>query len=306
MKNFTALCRMSQHELKSYMEAYLEEYGYEPINEDGFLYAKGDIPVLLIAHMDTVHKMSCTEIKEVDGKISSPQGIGGDDRCGAFIIAEIIKELQCSVLLCEEEEVGCIGARKFRNTEYINDLDVNYMVEFDRKGNKDAVFYRCDNPEFTEFVTSTTGFEKAYGSYSDISVVAPAAGIAAVNLSSGYYNAHTTDEYVIYKEMLNTIDAAKKLILTESEPFEYIEQKYVAPTPIYNSSRDYYGGYVQTSLFDYAKDDMMIHLEVVFVDQYGEENSAESEGNTKAEAWANFFMGNPDVCFNMIEDYSFM
>ena len=102
------------------------------------------------------------------------------------------------------------------------------------------------------------------------------------------------------------MDAAKKLILTESEPFEYIEQKYVAPTPIYNSSRDYYGGYVQTSLFDYAKDDMMIHLEVVFVDQYGEENSAESEGNTKAEAWANLFMENPDVCFNMIEDYSFM
>ena len=306
MKDFMALCRMSQQTLKSYMETYLKEYKYEPINEDGFLYAKGTEPVLLIAHMDTVHKSLCTEIREINGNISSPQGIGGDDRCGIFIIANIIKDLHCSVLLCEDEEIGTVGARKFRNTEYINNLDVNYMIEFDRKGNKDAVFYRCDNPEFTEFVTSVTEFEESHGSCSDISVVAPAAGIAAVNLSSGYYNAHTTDEYVIYNEMLNTIDAAKKLILTESEPFEYIEQKYIAPTTTYNSSRDYYGNYEQTSLFNYAKDDMMIYLEVLFEDQYGEEQSAESEGKTKAEAWAHFFMDNPDVCFNMILDYSIM
>ena len=141
MKTFQDICRMTQKKVKDYMKEYLASQGYAPVSEDGFLYAKGDVPVLLVAHMDTVHKQPVKEVLHMGQKISSPQGIGGDDRCGVFIIANIVKELKCSVLLCEDEEVGAVGANKFKNTEYIKSLDVNFMIEFDRKGNSDAVFY---------------------------------------------------------------------------------------------------------------------------------------------------------------------
>lgn len=327
MNNFKALCMMSQRGVKSAMEKYLIDYGYDVINENGFLYAKGTEPVLLLAHMDTVHEERCKDFVEVDGKISSPQGIGGDDRCGIYIIMHIVNELHCSVLLCEDEESGLKGAHKFALSPYVKDLDVNYMIEFDRKGNNDAVFYRCDNPDFTKFITSTTGYKVERGSCSDISAVAPAAKIAAVNLSCGYYAAHTKAEYVVFDEMLHTIEVARNLIRTESEKFEYIEKKY-EPTTYSSYShgnmmthsaagfRDYYGPtYSQMSFEDYRAGekgrpsdydvDLDLCLEVVYEDFEGEECIETEYGNTKSELWAKFFLNNPDVCFNMITDYNF-
>ena len=317
MKNFKEICMMSKEKVKEYMQGYLSNKGYKVINEDGFLYAKGDVPVLLVAHMDTVHKLKCTQIVEQDGKISSPQGIGGDDRCGIFIIMNVVKELHCSVLLCEDEEIGGIGARKFAKTEYINNLDVNYMVELDRKGNNDAVFYSCNNPEFTAFITDTIGFKEAFGSFSDISVLAPAAKIAAVNLSSGYYNAHTTNEYVVYDEMMDTVEAVKLLLKTESKKFEYIEKEYTGRYNCHaggyfeeyepNFLDDYFGDtlYSDMKLYNEVRHDTEIELEVIYNGFDLKEQVAYASGSTKMEAWFNFFLENPSVCFNDVTGYSF-
>ena len=316
MKTFEDICRMTQKEVKAYMKDFLASKSYEPIDANGFLYAKGTIPVLLVALMDTVHKEQCKEIKKPNGKWTSPQGIGGDDKCGIFIIMNIVKELKCSVLLCEDEEIGTVGAKKFAKTDYIKNLDVNYMIEFDRKGSNDAVFYSCDNPEFTNFVTDFTGFKKAYsGSCSDISVLMPASGIAAVNLSSGYYNAHTLTEYVVYDEMLDTIEAAKVLIREECEkPFEYIERKYTyEPSTKYFGSGDYerqhyyndifsMPAYRDEALYRTAKKDKEIELEVR-IDNEDIVDVLYSSAASKAECWMNFFMDNPDICWNDIIDY---
>lgn len=339
MKDFKAICKMDESTLKAYLDQYLTSKGYITVNEDGFLYARGTVPVLVVAHLDTVHKEKVGEIHDVNGRISSPQGIGGDDRCGVFIIMNLIKELNCSVLFCEKEEVGCVGAIKFTKatcemetskgeiieSKYVDNLDVNYIVEFDRRGNKDAVFYSCDNKDFTKFITETTGFKEEHGSFTDISRVAPAAGIAAVNLSSGYYNAHTTSEYVEYKDMMNTLEVAKKLIATESEAYEYIEKKtswrssYDGGYSSYFGSKGYgyssYGdrGYRQQSFDDImnSKDnpfkvDLDLELEVVWEDIDGAEYNDIVTGSTKAECWVKFFMQNPDVSFSMLTDYSFM
>lgn len=308
MESFISLCKATQPELKEYMEGYLGRRGYNVINEDGFLYAKGTVPVLLVAHMDTVHAKQCKHVTIDSGKISATEGIGGDDRCGVYIIKELVKELHCSVLLCEDEEKGTVGARKFTKTDYINNLDVNFMIEFDRKGNDDAVFYTCDNQEFIKFVTDTTGYKKAFGSYSDISVLMPAAKLSAVNLSSGYYNAHSTNEYVIWDEMCDTIEIAKDLINAECDgPFEYVAKKYEFQRP--TASDNYY----QFDFYDYLPDsnsaqmeleNMDIELEVIIPDELRLEKAVCVSGDTKAECWAKFFLGNPDFSFNDIITYS--
>lgn len=305
MKNFTDICKMTQTEVKEYARKFLISEKYSPVVEDGFVYAKGDVPVLLVAHMDTVHKQLCTDIVDQNGRISSPQGIGGDDRCGIFMIMNIISELHCSVLFCEDEEVGGVGARKFTKSSVIDDVNVNYIIEFDRKGNNDAVFYDCDNKEFEDFVCDNTGLKKNFGTFSDISVLAPALKTAAVNISCGYYNAHTVSEYVVYDEMMDIIDCAKSLIKTESDKFIYIRKEYR-----YSGSCSSYkdGWYDQASLFDSKflqsmKEDNQIELEVVWLDKE-EENVGYGHGMTKAEAWFDFFMSNPEVSVSMIEDYS--
>lgn len=106
------------------------------------------MPVLLVAHLDTVHnELPHIICRSEDGRyIMSPQGIGGDDRCGVYIILQIISEVRCHVLFCEDEETGGQGAKAFERSGI--QIDVNYIVEVDRRGNNDAVFYNCDNPKF--------------------------------------------------------------------------------------------------------------------------------------------------------------
>ena len=307
MKTFEEICRMSQKEVKSYMDEYLRDNKYNVINKEGFLYAKGDIPVLLVAHMDTVHHKQCKNIVVENGRMSSPEGIGGDDRCGIFIIMNIVNELRCSVLLCEDEEIGAVGATKFIRSKYMSDVVANYIVEFDRRGNNDAVFYSCNNKKFTDFICDNTGFKEAYGSFSDISVLAPALKIAAVNLSSGYYKAHTTEEYVIYDEMLDVIDTAKALIKVESEQFEYVKKTWSYNPHSYNQ-HDFFSDipdYEAMPMHKLAANELDIELEVVWYDSMCREKVGYATGRTKAEAWYDFFTNYIDVSFNMITDYNF-
>lgn len=339
MKSFENICKMTQPEVKRYMKKFLADKQYNVVDQDGFLYAKGTVPVLLVAHMDTVHKERCKTIISLDGKISSPQGIGGDDRCGIFMIMNIVKELHCSVLLCEDEEKGCIGAHKFVNAKrkhtdadgkevevrYIDELGVNYMIELDRKGSNDAVFYHCDNKDFIDFVEDATNFKFAYGSVSDISVLMEPAKVAAVNLSCGYYNAHCLTEYVMYDEMMDAVEAAKVLIKEKCDkPFEYIKKTYSYGGYGANSSNPYVSGHFYRNnedgyyynllssstknddapLSHVAMNDTSLELEAIIYGDNLSEEVLHATGETKAECWMSLFLENPNLCFNDIVDYS--
>lgn len=305
MKRFEDICRMTQTEVKEYMKQYLTSKEYEPVCEDGFLYAKGTIPVLLVAHMDTVHKKQCEEIVTLNGVLSSPQGIGGDDRCGIFMIANIVKDLHCSVLLCEDEEIGMVGAKKFCVSKYIDQLDVNYMIELDRKGVDDAVFYSCANEEFIKFVLDATGNTKAWGSFSDISTLMPITKLCGVNLSCGYFNAHTTSEYVNYKVMTDAILTAKCLIETECDkPFEYMQQRF----SYYDDTNDD-DGYRYSSYQDVSSriaKDTHLELEAYVYTATGKEKVYYASGETKMECWFDLLTTNPHICIDDIVDYNFM
>ena len=103
IEKFKNICKMEQTDLKVKMQNVLSSMGYKDVkSEDGFVYAKGDIPVLLLAHMDTVHEqipyLICEERRDGKTILSSPFGIGGDDRCGIYMILDIVKELKCSRL----------------------------------------------------------------------------------------------------------------------------------------------------------------------------------------------------------------
>lgn len=225
--------------LKSALNTEMLRRGYEQIhNTKDFLYAEGDSPYMLVAHLDTVHRELSSIIcySENCDYMMSPQGIGGDDRCGVFIILALLNKLPFKpyVLFTMAEEKGGLGAKAFIDyaCEHIDIPDLKYIVEYDRKGNNDCVFYQCDNKDFTKFVESF-GFKEAYGSFSDISVIAPEFGAAAVNISSGYFNPHTQYEYVCVSDMINIIERSVEMLCAECDAFEYIEK----PKPVYKSHK---------------------------------------------------------------------
>ncbi len=221
---FTTILQKTQSELREYLNGCLQELGYTTSNKRGYLYAPGSVPVLLVAHLDTVHRHIPSIICFSEDKryIMSPQGIGGDDRCGVYMIMQIIKEQRCHVLFCEDEEIGGRGANKFTDSSI--KPNVNYIVEMDRRGNNDAVFYRCDNSDFTDFVLAF-GFQENHGSFSDISIVAPHLKTAAVNISAGYYNEHQTHEYIDMLAVTTNIERISKMVGIETEHFAYVKRK---------------------------------------------------------------------------------
>ena len=241
MKRFIKLCKQTQSELKGHMISWLKGVGYKPIVEKGFVLAMGSLPVCVTAHLDTVHKERVKKIViENDDIISSPQGIGGDDRCGVFMIQKIVEAgYKPTILFCEDEEIGGVGSDAFCLSEHSVKLnDMKFFIELDRANNDDLVFYDDDNQDFHKFCEEVTGYKENWGSFSDISSLCPQCKVSGVNISCGYYNAHKTTEYVIMSEMFASIEAAKKLLdkANEVEQFEYIEV-------VYQKSSYGYGGY---------------------------------------------------------------
>lgn len=256
-KEFETILRATQPELKTLVTNFLTKRGYEVTSADGFVYAKGNIPVMLVAHMDTVHHDPVHHICiSKEGMVMSPQGIGGDDRCGVYMITEIIKKLKKKpyVVFTEDEETGGVGARKFVKSDIISSIDINYIIELDRKGKEDAVYYNCNNEDFEKWITSF-GFKTAIGSYSDISTIAPALGVAAVNLSSGYYNQHTQHEYISLKTVNRVIGKVTEMISKKSVKYEYVAKyNYSSYGKGYSSySGGYYSGW-DRGYYDYDED----------------------------------------------------
>lgn len=218
------------------------------ISKGNFILVRGVAPVMLVAHLDTVHEKPVKDICLSADKniLMSPQGIGGDDRCGVFALVKVYKSVQVKpwLLFTCEEEVGGIGAKYFclahKQKQLPNNLDtLKLIIEIDRRGSNDAVFYQCANIEFENYIISK-GFKTAQGSFSDISLVAPELGIAAVNLSSGYYNAHSLHEYIIRAELESTIEKVCEMVAAAAKPdfpkFVYVES-FIKP---YHSKKTQY------------------------------------------------------------------
>lgn len=102
----------------------------------------------------------------------------------------------------------------------------------DRRGNNDAVFYDCDNPEFADFVCAF-GFKEAMGSFSDISVVAPYLKTAAVNISAGYYNEHRLYEVIDSFAMQNNIDRIIQMVQTQTVKYPYAERRFFTRSSLF-------------------------------------------------------------------------
>lgn len=296
-EQFKAICQKSQPELKQYLVTKLKKH-YEHIwvHKD-FVYAIGTVPICLVAHLDTVHKELPQVFVEEADRISSPQGIGGDDRCGVYAILQIIKKHNCSVLFCCDEEIGGLGAMAFAQSSLAKQAEFNYIVELDRKGKTDAVFYDCDNPQFTDFITETGAWREDFGTYTDISEVAPEVGCAAVNLSCGYYNQHTPKEYVVPSEVDYCIDNVCKLIerTTDEDKFEYIEAVYMRGCYGYKY-KDYRG-------YNRYYDD---YGETVYLIQYESELGVteydEVEASGEYEAIGKFLVEHGNLTYNHIFD----
>lgn len=231
-RTFETFAVLTEKELKRAIPIMLRKMGYEPKVEKKFICAEGNIPIALVAHMDIVGKEPPKRLYyDQKKKVMWAGGhiLGADDRAGITAIWEIIKtgEYKPHLIFTCEEETGGIGATACagRGNPF---KELKYVIELDRQGSEDCVFYDCDNPEFEQYVNQF-GFVTDWGTFTDISIICPTWGIAGVNLSVGYYDEHTKYERLHFNELENTVERVKKMLedANNSPRFEYIPAKYM-------------------------------------------------------------------------------
>lgn len=243
-------------ELKKYPEMTKEKFGKE------FLFYRGNTPILLVAHMDTVHRDFPTveALAVYNDKVTAPfTGLGADDRLGIFGILEMLERgFRPHVLFTDKEEVGGKGAKEFANYCRYNKESlpqINFMIELDRMNENDAAMYSCNNSEFIEHL-NTYGYKRAHGTYTDICDIMPVLDRAGTNISVGYYRQHTQSEYFVISEYYTNLDRLSSII-TDVDPEVFYTHKgtYTQRSRYDNSNRNNQynrGNFQETalSLFD--------------------------------------------------------
>ena len=301
-EGFKKILRNKQEDLLHYLTNQLSEiYSEEDrIIDEDFLFFKGDSPVCLVSHLDTVHKELPDNIlvEEDSGLMWSPQGIGGDDRCGTFAVLYILAEQlknnkqKPTILFTTDEEIGCIGASVAARAipqEMISHL--KFLIEIDRRGKEDCVFYSTRNKEFEDYI-QTFGFVKAYGSCSDISRLSPAWDIASTNVSSGYFSEHSKSEYINVNYLMNTINRVINILnddrVLNGDRFLYQPdpEPEITPSTTKYGRTDYtnrsnrwsnYGGYYD----DYWRGELTIEDEEEYLEKYYGKNWRDYVGDGK-------------------------
>jgi len=195
-----------------------------------FLFIEGtrENRVLLVAHADTFWDKHYNnlgnrkqEIIQQKDEIRNRNGLlGADDRAGCAIIY-LLKDLGHSILITNGEEHGQKGS----NWLMSNNIDLaekinhkhQFVVQLDRKNGTDFKCYSVGTDEFRKYVAETTGYtEPERQSRTDI--VRICRDICGVNLSIGYYHAHSPDEFLILPEWENTLNICRKWLSQKNLP----------------------------------------------------------------------------------------
>jgi hypothetical protein len=228
---FEKLVSLSEQGMLRAMEQYLKTKYDNIISTKEYIIAVGDIPIALVAHMDTVFKVPVSDLyyDQKKGVLWSPEGLGADDRAGIFAIIKILQDgFRPTVILTTGEESGGVGAcaivERFPECPIPN---LKYMIQLDRRGTNDCVFYDCYCPEFVDYVESF-GFCERWGSFSDISFLMPEWQIVGVNLCVGYEDEHSYQEILNIGPLFDTIRKVKNMLSEVNIP-DFVYDEIVTP-----------------------------------------------------------------------------
>jgi len=173
---------------------------------------------LLSAHLDTVQEKDDVKmadfIRMKEGYIKGNGIIGGDDKCGVYIILYLLSQGdEFNFVFSVQEETGGQGINQFTLSNRFDNIP--YGLVLDRKGNTDVI---CTKNEYgiEEFenvlleIGGVFGYTKAIGTWSDADIISDY--ISCANISVGYYNAHTVDEYVSLNDLQKSVDFVHNII----------------------------------------------------------------------------------------------
>ena len=192
--------------------------------ENGIIHRLVPNQPLLCAHMDQVNTNGkCTLILEERGVIrgmgsAGSTSLGADDKNGVWLLLSILEqEPELGFMLTVEEEIGGWNTKQFVR-QHEQDLDkIPWCVVLDRHGGSDIIGVEngyCMPDMDDAFVSLQMGYKSNRGVFSDANHISWS-GLPCINISVGYYLAHTEEEYTVISDLMK----ARELVLAGVKEF---------------------------------------------------------------------------------------
>lgn len=175
----------------------------------------------IVAHLDEVHDVEERQIV-VDGdiiyatdKAGNRVGLGADDKNGVWMtlrLLEMKQTLKVALFVHEEKlngEAGCRGSRACDLSEFDN---AQCLLQCDKRGAQEVVavgkgeITLCEEGFIPHDILDIYGYQYTVGGRTDV-VALRERGLQknCCNISCGYYNAHTIEEFTRFSELENAL-----------------------------------------------------------------------------------------------------
>ena len=188
----------------------------------------------IVAHTDEVHAYKPKGFKVVqyqnmlfgiDANRSKFSGIGADDKNGIWVALKCFEKYDVmKAAFFVSEEIGCVGSR-VADMNFFDDC--RFVLQCDRKNGSDFI----TNASMTElcsdeFVKAAQikrfGYKPAHGIMTDVMQLKHnGLSVSCANISCGYYNAHTENEYTVIPELENCLKLVENIIETCTDVYPH-------------------------------------------------------------------------------------
>jgi len=211
----------------------------------------------LVAHLDQVQKLHSKDFEAVETKDivfgysaanRRQEGLGADDKVGLWIGLKCLERYDAlKVAFFVQEEVGCVGSVGAK-MEFFRDC--RFVVEPDRRGHSDLItsiggislcsadFLRAIEPE-------KFGYEERDGLMTDVEALTEnGLGLSCVNVSCGYYQPHSNEEFIVKADVLKCLHFVEHIIESATEVYPHCDEliAYGEPEVLDDYNAELYDG----------------------------------------------------------------
>ena len=249
-----------ENAMRKFIKKYVKENipGASCRQDHGNIYivkGEADTYPCVVAHLDQVQTKHSPDFTtfEMDGKIfgfsgrsARQEGLGADDKNGIWVALKCLEHFDAiKVALFKEEEVGC-GGSEVADMSFFTDC--RFCLQADRRNGGDLITNICGPICSDAFIKAIKpfaddhGYKETSGMMTDVETLSDnGVGISCINISCGYYNPHTDEEYTNIVELENCLWFVMDIIesCTDVYPHERTKRFYGWNDDIISYNRSY-------------------------------------------------------------------
>lgn len=179
----------------------------------------------IIAHLDQVQESHSADFKAIEAEDiiigysvnnRTQEGLGADDKNGCWVALKSLARFDnLKVAFFVQEEIGCVGSSKAEMRFFD---DCRFVIEPDRRGNSDFISSigwnsLCSDEFINDVGFGAFGYKEQTGAMTDIlALKEQGLPISCCNLSCGYYQPHTDQEFTVKADLQNCLNLVYHII----------------------------------------------------------------------------------------------